>query len=445
MTKRHYLCSIVDAEKCKGCTNCVKNCPTEAIRVRKGTSVTLEDQCINCGNCVRICPNHAKRALTDPLDLSRLREFKDTIALISPVIYSQFQHLMPPGKILNAVKSLGFDDVFQESIGSDAYAAAVKELLKSGQLKKPVISAVCPAVTRLIQIRFPSLIENIVPLLSPMEIAAKLAREQVSRKKGIPQDLIGIFMITQCTAKATAIKRPIGLHNSNIDGAISLIHLYSDILNAIPAAEDDPTLATASGQAIGWARSGGETVTINAPNYLVADGLPNLISILEQTEMGHFRDIDYIECLVCQGGCVGGPLTLENPSIARITTRKLVNQLPQNCSPENAAKAKELFREGHFNHSKPINAHPVPALDQDIMKAIELVKVVEEILKELPGLDCGSCGSPNCRAHAEDVARGYAKMTDCIFKLFETIEASAEHMLELIQGKWRNNNPAKGD
>lgn len=117
-----------------------------------------------------------------------------------------------------------------------------------------------------------------------MEIAAKLAREQVSRKKGIPQDQIGIFMITQRTAKATAIKRPIGLQKSNIDGTISLVDLYSDILNAIPAAEDDPTLATASGRAIGWARSGGETVTINAPDYLVADGLTNLISIHESVQ-----------------------------------------------------------------------------------------------------------------------------------------------------------------
>jgi len=258
MTKKHFLCDIVDAEKCKGCTNCVKNCPTEAIRVRKGTAVTIEERCINCGNCIRTCPYHAKIAITDPLDLRRLREFKYTIALCSPVLYSQFHRLIPPGKILNAVKSLGFDDVFEESIGADSVTVAVKELLNSGDLKKPVISSTCPAVVRLIQVRFPSLINNIAPFLPPMEIAAKLAREQVSKDRKIHQDQIGVFMITPCTAKATAIKRPVGINKSSIDGAISLIHLYSNILGAIGMVPEDAGLQKASGLAVGWARSGGK-------------------------------------------------------------------------------------------------------------------------------------------------------------------------------------------
>ncbi|PKM83375.1 MAG: ferredoxin [Firmicutes bacterium HGW-Firmicutes-14] len=443
MTKKHFLCEIVDAEKCKGCTNCVKICPTEAIRVRKGTARTIEERCINCGNCIRTCPYHAKIAITDPLDLRRLREFKYTIALCSPVIYSQFHRLIPPGKILNAVKSLGFDDVFQESIGADSYALAVKALLNSRELKKPVISSTCPAVVKLIQVRFPSLIDNLAPLLSPMEIAARLAREQVSRNKNLSEDEIGIFMITPCTAKATAIKHPIGMEKSQIDGAISLIHLYGNILNTLGAASDDPGLAKASGQAIGWARSGGETITVNARNYLVADGLHNVISIFEEAEMGHFQDVDYIECLVCHGGCVGGPLTIENPFIARIRTRNLVKTLPNTLSGETLDKINKRYRAGYFHMDKPIEAHNVMHLNKDITKAIQLVSKAEEILKELPGLDCCSCGSPSCRALAEDISQGYASVTDCIFKLLETIQDSAQHMLDLIQKERRITKKGK--
>ena len=444
MTKKHFLCDIVDAEKCKGCTNCVKNCPTEAIRVRKGTAVTIEERCINCGNCIRTCPYHAKIAITDPLDLRRLREFKYTIALCSPVLYSQFHRVMPPGKILNAVKALGFDDVFQESIGADSYMVAARNLLKSRRLKKPVISSACPAVVKLIQVRFPSLIDNIAPLLSPMEIAAKLAREQVSRNKGIPEDQIGIFLITPCTAKVTSIKRPVGIDKSPIDGAIAMIHLYGNILNALNTVPEDSSLAKASGMAIGWARSGGETIAVNAPNYLVADGLNNVISIFEEAEMGHFKDVDYIECLVCQGGCVGGPLTVENPFLARIMTRNLIKKLPDSLPQQTLKKIDNRYQEGYFHHSKSIEAQSVMPLNQDISKAIQMVSRAEEILRTLPGLDCCSCGSPSCRALAEDIAQGYASVTDCIFKLLENIQDSAQDMLNLLKKEKRIRDMGKG-
>jgi len=443
VNKKHFLCDIVDAEKCKGCTNCVKSCPSEAIRVRKGTAVTIEERCINCGNCIRTCPYHAKIAMTDPLDLRRLKEFRYTIALCSPVLYSQFHLLLPPGKVLNAVKSLGFDDVFQESIGADSYAVAVKELLKSGKLKKPAISSTCPAVVRLIQIRFPGLIEHIVPLQPPMEIAAKLARKQVSKQQNIPEDDIGVFMITPCTAKFTYIKRPVGMEKSSIDGAISLIHLYGNILTALGIVPDEPLLARASGRAVGWARSGGETVTVNAPNYLVADGLSNVISIFEEADMGHFQEVDYIECPVCAGGCVGGPLTVENPFVARIRTRNLVRTLPDSLSREILGRIRKRYREGYFNLDKPIETETVMPLSRDITKAIQLVGRAEEILKELPGLDCGSCGSPNCRAQAEDIAMGYTSVTDCIFKLLENIQHSAQDMLGLIQKELRTTKRGK--
>jgi len=444
MSKKHFLCEIVDAEKCNGCTNCVKNCPTEAIRVRNGTARTIQERCINCGNCIRTCPYHAKIAITDPLDLRRLKEFKYTIALASPVLYSQFHKILPPGKILNAIKALGFDDVFQESIGADSVTLSVRELLSSKELKKPVISSVCPAVVKLIQVRFPSLIDNIAPLLSPMEIAAKLAREQVSKQKNIPEDQIGIFMITPCTAKVMMIKRPVGLDKSPIDGAISLIHLYGNILNSLRTAPEDPSLAKASGLAIGWARSGGETVAVNANNYLVADGLNNVITILEEIEMGHFRDVDYIECLVCHSGCVGGPLSVENPFVSRIMTRNLVKTLPETLSEKTIEKIRGRYRQGFFHFDKPIEAHPVLPLDKDISKAIELANRAEEILKELPGLDCCSCGSPSCRVMAEDIASGYASVTDCIFKLLENIQNSAGEMLNLIQKEKRITNRGKG-
>ena len=153
--------------------------------------------------------------------------------------------------------------------------------------------------------------------------------------------------------------------------------------------------------------------------------------------MGHFQDVDYIECLVCHGGCVGGPLTVENPFIARTITRKLVRTLPETLTENIQEKFIKQYADGYFHLDKPVEAQPVMPLNKDISKAIQIVNHAEEILKQLPGLDCCSCGSPSCRAQAEDIARGYASITDCIFKLLENIQDSAHDMLNLLKKERR--------
>ncbi len=85
-----YFHSVrLDKDKCKGCTNCIKHCPTEAIRVRGGKAQIIPERCIDCGECIRVCPYHAKIAFTDPF--SDIGRFKHKIALPAPSLYGQFK------------------------------------------------------------------------------------------------------------------------------------------------------------------------------------------------------------------------------------------------------------------------------------------------------------------------------------------------------------------
>ena len=102
-TKRYHSVRL-DKSQCRGCTNCLKHCPTEAIRVRGGRAHIIDERCIDCGECIRICEYHAKIAVTDPL--SALNNYKYTIALPAPSIYSQFKHIKNRAIILEALKNL---------------------------------------------------------------------------------------------------------------------------------------------------------------------------------------------------------------------------------------------------------------------------------------------------------------------------------------------------
>ena len=84
--ERFFHSVTLDSDKCMGCTNCIKHCPTEAIRVRSGKACIISERCIDCGECVRVCPHHAKRAQSDPLSV--IESFPYAIALPAPTLYA---------------------------------------------------------------------------------------------------------------------------------------------------------------------------------------------------------------------------------------------------------------------------------------------------------------------------------------------------------------------
>ena len=422
-----YFHSVtLDEEKCKGCTNCIKRCPTEAIRVRRGKARIINERCIDCGECIRICPYHAKKAITD--DLSIINNYKYRIAIPAPSIYGQFKPVYSRNRILNAFCRIGFDDVYEVAMAAEYVSDATRKLLSEEGVRKPLISSACPAVVRLIQVRFPNLIDNLVKLESPMEVAAKMVKKKTAEKKGIDPSDIGVFFITPCAAKATSVKAPYENKKSSVDGAISIKSIYLKLLANLEKADDTVQLAKAGFEGIRWANSGGEGLAVDTDNFLAVDGIHNVISILEAVENDKIEGIDFIEALACTGGCLGGPLTVENVYVAKTRLKKHI---------EDAREAQNGIRQPLEPYDESIvwtgeiAYKPVLKLDTDIDKAIKKLEALEKIYDGLPGLDCGACGAPSCRALAEDIVRGIAYETDCIFKLREKVRDLAAQMKEL--------------
>ena len=414
---------MLDQDNCKGCTNCIKHCPTEAIRVRKGRARIIEERCIDCGECIRICPNRAKLAITDTPE--RLAEYKFTIALPAPSLYAQFGPLVLPHQILGALMGLGFNDYYEVAVGAEAVTGSLRAYLAESH-PKPTISSACPAVVRLMQVRFPGLLENIAPVVAPIEVAARLARQSARQVHNLKDEEIGIFFITPCPAKVTAIKQPFGEH-SLVNGAISMSAIYGEMLGRLesPAFKLPTGISPALG--VGWGKAGGENAAIGHHSLLAVDGIHNVINVLEEIERGGLGDIDYVEAQSCTGGCIGGPLVPQNPFVSRVRMENLVRKLSLTKQDLPDFPTDPDF----YRLKKPILAIPTLKLSDDIDRAIAMLEQVERITTELPGLDCGSCGSPNCRALAEDIVRGYADPSFCIFKLRERLQLLAREIVEM--------------
>ena len=212
--KNYWHSVVLEKDYCNGCTHCLDRCPTQAIRIINGKAQIIQDRCIDCGECLRVCPYHAKGALVSTLEI--LKTFKYTVALPAISFYGQFPEEYDMNRVYNALLELGFDEVYDTAHAAELLSVYENAVLDKENLNKPLISTYCPVITRLIQIKYPTLIDNIIKLEAPMEIAARHVRRRLI-KEGHKDEEIGIIYITPCPAKVTSIKDPIGIDKSNID------------------------------------------------------------------------------------------------------------------------------------------------------------------------------------------------------------------------------------
>lgn len=425
MQQNHSV--TLEPEKCVGCTDCIKRCPTEAIRVRNSKAEIIDERCIDCGNCIRVCTHGAKKAVTDPV--KKMENYPYKIAIPAPTLYAQFRRVKDASIILTYLDKMGFDDVVEVAHAAQVISGVTDEYIKSNCPQFPAISSACPVIVRLIQRRFPSLIKQVLPIISPMELAARYAKEKHIRA-GIPEEDIGVFFISPCAAKATDVRRPKGFKKSAVDGVFSIKEIFMKMITIAKETKDPTVLQTSSGKGIEWAIKGGASSSLSLKNHIVVDGMDSVISILEKVEDGSLTDVDYIEALACTGGCLGGPLTVENPFVARNYLKKIMDNSPKHNQD---TKFPAIYNEIYKLWEEGIEPRPVFSLNENMETALKMMEEIEALYKILPQIDCGSCGAPTCDCFAEDVIRGRAHAEHCVFMFRKRIKELSGEMLELTQ------------
>jgi len=429
---------ILQYDRCMGCTTCIKNCPVEAIRVRSGKAAILNARCVDCGTCIQVCPHKATRSVTDKME-DKLEKYKYRVALPDPALYGQFQHLDDIDIILNGLLKIGFHAVYETAKAAEILSDYARKNIKEDKERmKPQISSACPAILRLIQMRFPKLIPNVAATVTPVELAAILARREAVEATGLAPEEIGVFSIVPCSAQVTAANNPIGLKAPVLDGAFAIRDVYLKLLTPMKELKELQPLSSAGIMGVGWAYCGGESAARLGESYLAVDGIVNSIRMLEEIEDGRLPEADFIELTACTQGCVGGCLTVENPYGARMRIKKLMRGLPI---------SKNRYQEEDLHGSmveieKELEFDPVFLLDSDRGAALEKMMKIEELEQSLPGLDCGSCGAPSCHALAEDVVQGRATLEDCIFKVRERMQYMTGDGDEYLPAPFRKRRPA---
>lgn len=428
-----YHSLYIDSDKCIGHVHCLKACPTGAIRIKNGKARIISDRCTDCGECITACDVKAIVPLTNSFtDFSR---FKHTIAIPSPVLYCQFGRDILPAKIQKGLLKLGFSEVADVSDFCESVSMAIEEYIKQHKAPKPLITAFCPVIVRLVQIKYPELVDNLLPVESPRELFAKEIRKKRAKELGLKEEEIGLIYITPCSSKMIAIKEYTGGGRSNMDGAISIADLYSPLLQVVSDihSEDDlGHLKRMSSYGLSWAMLGGASRLISPENWLAVSGIHDVIKIFSDIEDRKISEVELIEADACVGGCIGGSLTVDNLYVSRTKGIRLARQADKK-KRWSARKIQKLFKEGHFDKAARPEARPAKPLDKDITKAIEKMKSKEALFSDLPKLDCGACGSPDCEAFAEDVVLGYASITDCHIKREELTKKERSNVIKFIK------------
>ena len=394
---------ILDESKCAGCTTCLKHCPTEAIRIRGGRAIIDPERCIDCGECIRVCPHNAKKAVCSKI--TEMDRFKWKIALPAPTLYGQFDNLDDIDYVLDGLLKIGFDQVYEVSKAAELVSAYTRLYLKTDGIKKP-------AVVRLISLRFPSLPDHVIHMLPPMEVAAKLAKQKAKADHPeLKPEEIGVCFITPCPAKASYVKNGFSSYESYVDEVVSISDIYFLLISKMRKDENIQPLSESGMIGLGWARSGGEATAIFNEDYLAADGIDNVIHVLDQIENGNIPHLEFIELNACTGGCVGGVLTMQNPFIAKARLQTLRRYLPVS---QNILSKDELnYIPDIYLFDELPEYSPISRLSDSIAESMRMMADIQKLKATLPGIDCGVCGSPSCRAFAEDVVKKNLCFDDC--------------------------------
>ena len=428
-------------EICIGCSHCMRVCPTEALRVRNGKAELYENRCIDCGECFRVCPTSA--IIIEQDDFNKIFNYDYRVALVPSILTGQFSNEITASAVTSILLKLGFNEVVEVETSVDILKEEINSYISTNKHTKPIISSFCPAIVRLIQVKFPSLVENLMLLKPPLDITSSYIKKKLY-DKGIKDEQIGIFYITPCAAKIAAVKSPVGEDKSEVAGVLNMNLIYNKVLKSLVGLSEYEkeikiNKECLTGNSLTWSLTNGEASQIDGRS-LAIDGVNNVIEFLEKLENEEISDIDFLELRACDESCAGGVLTTGNRflTVERLQERVAESNRASSNSYNNLTINHKEYLRDKMSISE-ISPRSMMKLDEDMAKAMKKMERSNRLMCYLPGIDCGSCGAPSCQALAEDIVQGKAAISHCIFlqkTMEQTHKLHPDHSFRIMEKIW---------
>lgn len=439
-----YHALKIDQERCFGCSLCMRKCPTEAIRVRNGKAEIYGNHCIDCGECFKVCPSGAVYVAQD--DFKDIYNYKTRVVLMPSVFPGQFSENYNASLIHSMLLDIGFTHVIEVEASAMIYSQLTSKYIENRPDKRPLISTFCPAIVRLIQVKFPALVDNLIPIKAPVDLTANYIRGKLINE-GIPKDEIGLFYITPCAAKIAATKSPVGEEKSSVDGVLNMDTMYNMVLMKLKNLDEDykpKTIANdLNSDCVIFAMTNGEKRLNNCNKTFAIDEIQNVIEFLDKVENDEIENLDFLELRSCDQGCSGGVLTIGNRFVIndRVMLRGKKIAERERRGETTRKKAIYEYKDKLLEDSRvgKILPRSMMVLDKDISIAFQKLTKIKELESMLPQIDCSVCGAPSCRALAEDIACEKASLVDCVFiqkNLENRNSMTSQESINIIKKIW---------
>lgn len=289
---------------------CKRSCPVDAITMDEDSIVVIdEDKCIQCGACVHSCPFGAIGSKTFMVDIINLiRAGKKVVAMVAPATEGQFGQDITMASWKTALKKLGFSDMVEVALGGDMTAAyEAQEWAEAYKEGKKLTTSCCPAFVNMIRQHFPMLLDHMSTTVSPMCAVSRWVKSK-------DPEAVTVF-IGPCTAKKS---ETLDLNiKDNADYAMTFGEIRAMLRAKGVELEPEENLYQ-EGSVFGkrFGNGGGVTAAVlecleeagDNTNIKVmrCNGAAECKKALLLLKVGRLPD-DFVEGMVCTGGCVGGP------------------------------------------------------------------------------------------------------------------------------------------
>ncbi len=427
---------ITYKERCRRCYSCVRTCPVKAIKVDGGFAQIMYERCIGCGNCLS-CPQNAK------VVVDRMVMTQEMLASGAPVVavlgcsFPAFFHALRPGQLVAALKSLGFSEVHEGAYGARMIAGDYRTALASSD--GPLISSHCPAVVDLIERHYPSLVTNIMPVVSPMIAMGRFIKNTLGEETRV------VYVSTCIAAKfeiqaETADAIDVVLTYQELDKLFKNRGITPTVLAEMPFDGVDP------GAGRLFTLSGGPLKVFDIPTdfqnneIISAEGEVHTIGIIRDLAAGLISPT-FVDLRFCDGGCVDGPA--RDKELHHFFKRKLIVCHNSAKPPYNTAshyQAPTLLPELGRTYSDKSVKLAAPGKD-------DIKRILHSTSKFTHGdeLNCRACGYKTCREHAVAVFQGLADIEMCLPYNMQRIVDERGHLMQKYELVQRELDRQAGD